>query len=921
MKKVLTWFAMAFTLNSYAQTDIYELMERRDIRLSSIDSIAQQYFNQAGTGRGSGYKQYQRWYYEQSFHLDRNGYLRPGQEEFDSYKAAISQMPSNSYNITAEWTELGPMAWAYTSGWNPGVGRITSVAVNPSDTTIIYVSSPGGGIWKSSNSGSTWSPLIDFVNSSWMNVFNLCIDPSDPNIIYAALSSGGVIKSVNAGLLWSATGAGPSGSKKVLVHPSNSNIVFATASNGIYRSVNGGSSWTQVHSNSSKEDIEFNPSEPNIMYASGSGGTSSVWRSVDNGVSWTAITIANGITNTGRTLLGVSPADPNVVYAVQASGSLFGRLYRSNDAGQTYSTTITGNPASGTNFFGYESSGTGTTGQATYDMGITVNPENVNELIIAGIICWRSGNGGTNFSPLTQWYYPNALSYNHADVHALEWVNKTVYSGSDGGVYKSLNKGSNWTDLSAGLSIRQFYKISCAKTDANVITTGAQDNGSSFRRTNGIWVDWLGADGMDNMISPTNAGIAIGTSQNGSIYKTTNSGASYFGLPKPPGGNWVTPLFMHPTNHDTLYGGWQGVYRSGDGGNTWTDISAGVITTNVDVLAVSKSNPQYIYASDNNVLYATSDAGTSWNMYFVSGNITAICVSPLNPEKIWITTSSASANVLVSVNAGFSFTDISAGLPLMAARSVDVLDNVEESVYVGMNIGVYYRDNINTSWVEHASGLPLVAINEVEIHRASMKLRVATYGRGIWESPLRITASLPVKWLSVTATQQNDDVMIKWEIENETSGTRYEVERSMDGSTFAKLAEISARNSGGTTGSSQYHLLDEWPVEGYNFYRIREIAANGHSSYSNIVKISIKPENCLISISPNPVMNGQLRISINGQFSGSYSARILSASGIQHSVFRSSARSASYDISRLKSGLYILEIEMNNKICRRTFIK
>ncbi|OQP68613.1 T9SS type A sorting domain-containing protein [Niastella populi] len=741
MRKLTLSFLLAvLCLTASSQTDIFTLMERTDLRLSEIERIANRYFDSVGTGRGTGYKQYQRWLYERKFHIDENGFFINAETEAARYKAAKQLMKARQSDPSARgtfgtWTELGPQNWTYTSGWNPGVGRITSVAIHPANHAVIYVSSPGGGIWKSTNSGASWTPLVDFTSPDWMNIFNLCIDPLNQSVVYAAVQGGGVIKSTNAGVTWAATGSGPSTTRKVVVHPANSSIVFATANNGIFRSTNGGSTWTQVHTES-KEDLEFHPTDPNIMYTSGSGGTSCFWRSVDNGVTWTAVTVANGITNVGRSLIGVSPADPAVVYVVQANGSSFGKMYRSANAGQTFVTTVTGNAASGTNYFGYETTGTGTGGQATYDMAICVNPVNINEVMIAGIICWKSTNGGTSFVAQTAWSYPNSVGYNHADVHALEWIGATIYSGSDGGIYKSNNNGGDWIDLSAGLGIRQFYRIACSKTDPDVITGGAQDNGSSFRRTDSSWKDWLGADGMDCIISPTNANIAIGTSQNGAIYKTTNAGQSRSNLTQPSSGNWITPLVMHPTNQNTVYGGWTGIYRSVNGGTNWTRISGTIINSKMNCLAVAPGDTNYIYGSVGAKLFRTNNGGATWDSVTVPASINAIYVSQVNPSKIYLALNSTSNRVFVSTNRGTTLTNISNGLPALVARSIVVDNNPSESIYVGMNVGVYYRDNVDTNWVEHASGLPLVAVNEVEIQKSSGKLRVATYGRGVWETSL-----------------------------------------------------------------------------------------------------------------------------------------------------------------------------------------
>lgn len=749
MKKAILFFAASIAIvSANAQFDIYSLMERTDISLREAETLANQHFERVGTGRGTGYKQFQRWLYERKFHTDENGnYISP-LTDWNNYVQATTN--STNAATAANWVPLGPSGWNRTSGWNPGTGRLTYLAIHPANEQVIYVSSPGGGIWKTTNGGTTWSPLTDN-NASWMNVFALTIDPSNQNVVYAGMTNNvGIIKSSDAGTTWSPAGNGPSGTvRKILIHPASTNIVFAAASNGIWRSVNAGTSWTQVHTGS-KEDIEFKPGDVNIMYASGND----VYRSTDNGITWTQVGAAQGITNTGRTLVSVSPANPDIVYAVQASGSLFGRFYRSTDAGLSFTTTVIGNPASGTNYFGYESNGTGTSGQATYDMAMDVSPVNANDVYIAGIICWRSVNAGNSFTALTEWFLPNSLGYNHADVHGLYWVNSTLYSLSDGGIYKSNDNGDNWTDLSPGLNIRQFYRMANSPTNATVITGGAQDNGSVARQTSGTWVDWLGADGMEGLVSPTNHLNIWGTSQNGSLYRSINGGNSYSGLGRPSAGQWVTPLWIHPTNETILYGGWTGVYKSTNSGSTWTNISGSTITTTLADLAVAPSNPNYIYASNGSLLYVTTNDGASWVTRTAPATINDICVDPANPDKIWIACNSTTNRIMVSTDGGATFTNISSNLPAIVARTVVVDDNTPRNIYVGMNIGVFHKTEPDANWTNYSDNLPLVAVNELEIQKIAGKLRVATYGRGIWESPLagNCAASAPVADFSASIT-------------------------------------------------------------------------------------------------------------------------------------------------------------------------
>lgn len=718
--------------------DIFALMERTDLPLDEIEQLAEIHFIKVGTGRGTGYKQFQRWLYERKFHIDESGYFISPSTESANYKAFMRNKLSSSRSIEP-WEDLGPTSWSATSGWNPGVGRITSVAIHPSNEDVIYVGSPGGGIWKSTDGGNTWSPLLDDINAAWMYVYNIQIDPGNQNTIYAAVMSGGVIKSTNAGSTWSATGSGPSNTRKVVVHPTNSSIVLATAANGIWRSTNGGTAWTQVNTGTA-EDIEFKPGNADIVYVS--GNTNNIRRSTNNGVSWTVIGAAGGITHSGRTLLGVTPDNPSIVYAVQANVSVFGRMYKSSDSGLNYVTTVVGDPAMGTNFFGYDPLGMDNLGQAGYDMAICVNPVNEDEVHIAGIICWKSTNGGFNFTSETDWDYPNGIGYNHADVHALEWVNSTIYSGSDGGIYKSTNNGDDWVDLSSGLGIRQVYRLSQATSNSAILLIGSQDNGSSYRQSTGDWIDWLGADGMDNMISPTNPNIAYGTSNgqteflHGQLYKTTDGGLTRTDFNEPSNGEWITPVDMHPTNHDHIYVGWTGVWESTDGGTNWTNISTGYIDKKINTLVVAASNVDHIYASVSDTLYRTTNGGTTWSFVTMAADVTSVFVSSADPAKIWVTLNATSNQVLFSTNGGTNFTSISGGLPALSARTVVVDENYADGVYVGLNIGVYYRNDDAPAWIPFGTELPLVAINELEIHQTAGKIRVATFGRGVWENDL-----------------------------------------------------------------------------------------------------------------------------------------------------------------------------------------
>jgi hypothetical protein len=817
LKGIFIFFSLLFLsgfVSGQGRVDIFELMQRRDLKLSEIDAIAKRHFDVVGRVKGTGHKQYERWKFEMQFHLDDQGYLLPEGYDAQQYQLAAASMEAPA--TPGAWTETGPTTWNRTSGWNPGVGRITSIAVSPTNNNIIYVTTPGGGIWKTTAGGNQWSPLADY-NSSMMTMYAVAVHPSNPDIVFTGNGSN-IYKSTDGGSTWSTVAHQVSTLKKIVFHPTNQQIIYAVGNTGISKSIDGGNSFIKKFTTST-EDIEFQPGNPDVMVAAGNG----VFRSVDAGETWTTISGSTG----GRTLVAVSPADPLVVYAVQASGSTFGRMMRSNDGGLTFTTTVTGAPTAGTNYFGYETNGTGTTGQATYDMAMCVNPQNANEVHIAGIICWKSTNGGSSFVAETAWSLPNSIGYNHADVHVLEWVGNTIYSGSDGGIYKSTDYGDNWTDLTKGLGIRQFYRIAVSKTDAITLTGGAQDNGSSVLRSTG-WVDWLGADGMDCLVSPTDAKFLIGTSQYGGLYRSLDGGSSRSNLTN-PGGAWVTPLAMESNTNNFYYGGNDGVYKYTSNGASYTKISGTSVPVVVAALAVAPSNSNYIYASSGNTLYVTKDGGATWSSYAVASTVNSIEVHPTNPEKIWITCNSTTNRVLVSVTGGSSFTNISSNLPGVAARSVKVDDTVDEGLYVALNIGVYYTNKNMTSWINLTDNLPQVAINEIEIHTSAGKLRIGTYGRGAWERALYSACNAPAS-LSISEVT-NNTATVTWAADAAASGYNIDYKATSSSTWIAGATN---------TQATSYLITGLNPGTSYD-WRVSQICSGGTSAYTNSSFTTLTP--------------------------------------------------------------------------------
>jgi len=300
--------------------------------------------------------------------------------------------------------------------------------------------------------------------------------------------------------------------------------------------------------------------------------------------------------NNGSKMIGVSVDDSSVVYVLEASGGIFGAFYKSTDSGDSFTKL----DHTGKNYFGYSSLADDDRGQAPRDMDVAVNPNNVDDVHIAGINTWRSIDGGVNFDITSQWTPGNAafnnIGYCHADIDILEFVGSKLYVGSDGGIFVAENtttvNSTYYTDLTSGLGIRQFYKIGVSQTDPEVVTGGSQDNGTSVYNTTGTWKDWLGADGMESFVDKDDSNTLYGTSQFGTLYKSTSGGNSYFGLSEPDGKggdtnwNWVVPFEQDHIITDAIYVAYDEVYKSIDGGVNWTSISQN-FAANIDELKIA----------------------------------------------------------------------------------------------------------------------------------------------------------------------------------------------------------------------------------------------------------------------------------------------------------------------------------------------
>lgn len=748
MKKILLFVVFISSFQSYSQytksSPWMQSLENKNIVNPTIDQIKAEFntywLTHDRNAKGSGFKPFMRWENHWRNKVNRQGYQITPQEMWTAFNQKNSFKTNRAAAVpTSVWEPIGPFSHTNTGSWSNGQGRVNVVYVDPSNENTIYIGTPAGGIWKSTTGGTSWIALSD--NLPQIGVSGIAVDPNNSDIIYISTGdcdgsdsySIGVLKSINGGITWNTTGLTFTNtntfSGDILINPTNSNNILVATSIGIYRSINAGATWSNVKTgNYSQGRIRFKPNDSNIVYVVNNNRFS---KSTNSGATFATIT-AGLPTSSSRLLLDVTPADANLVYILSANSSGgFQGVYKSIDSGLTFTATNTT-----TNVFESNQSG--------YDLGFAVSTTNANELYTGCLNLWRSTNGGTSFSKRNNWSSPASTRYTHADIHYLRFFGDKLFCGSDGGVYMSSNAGTltNFTNLTFGAQISQFYKIAVSNQSAGKMVGGLQDNGG-HAYSNNQWKNYFGADGMDTAIDPNNSNLFYGFIQfGGSLYTSNNAGNSNSGGIGAPaaeigtnddGGNWITPLVTNASGD--LFAGYSNLYRLSNG--AWVqqntlDLGLG----DLNLISIDPSNDNIMYVSSGSEILKSTDKGITFNpMYSTSGNVTAIDVHSSNSNIVYITTQGTSGEALKSLDGGLTFESINEGLPNIG-KNVIVHQgrNINNPLFLGTSLGVYYRDDTMTQWEPFDTNLPNVSVTDLDINLEDQKITAATYGRGIWQA-------------------------------------------------------------------------------------------------------------------------------------------------------------------------------------------
>jgi photosystem II stability/assembly factor-like uncharacterized protein len=687
-------------------------------------------------------------------------------------------------------------------------GRIADFAVHPKDRSIYYVATASGGVWKTTNAGTTYEPLFDSQGS--YSIGCITMDPNNPNIIWVGTGENngqrsvgygdGIYRSKDGGQSWEHLGLKASEHiAKIIVDPRNSDVVYVAAmgplwsaggDRGLYKTVDGGQNWElvlELDEHTGVADLIMDPRNPDVLYASayqrrrhvftyvGGGPGSDLYKSVDGGKHWEKANRGLPGGDKGRIGLAISPANPEVLYAMVEAKN--GGTYRSTNRGASWEKRSS-----------YYEAG-------LYYTEIFAHPHDPDILYSMATYNQWSTDGGKTWQTLGE-------DLKHVDNHAL-WIdpdNPNYYlAGCDGGIYESFDAAKTWV-FKDNLPITQFYKVAVDNdTPFYNVYGGTQDNfslGGPSRTTdqhgidNHQWFVTQGGDGFESQVDPKNPNIVYAQAQYGVLVRFDKASGESIGIqPKPRKGensyrwNWDAPLAVSVHVDQRLYFAANKLFRSDNRGNSWEVISEDLTrqidrnslkvmgrVQSIDAVAKNASTSPYgtivafsesplnadllIVGTDDGLIQITEDGGKNWHTIDANtlpgaperSYVNAVLASQHNENTIYAILNHHKYGdfrpyVYQSTDQGNTWTSISANLPERGSAYTIAEDHVDPNLlFVGTEFACYYSKGAGDYW-KKISGLPTVAVRDIAVQERENDLVLATFGRGFYilddYSPLR----------------------------------------------------------------------------------------------------------------------------------------------------------------------------------------
>ena len=744
-------------------------------KLNEVMKVVDQHFKSPQTRKRLGedmtnrfVKHWKRWEWYMESRLGPNGEFVNINKRLEEVASQLNRNVSTQQSaiepnaVAGSWSSLGP------TSTTSGLGRVDRIAFHPTDPDIVFAGTSGGGLWKTSNGGSTWTNLTPNIPST--GISGIEIDPNDPDHIYILTGDGdsqdfgglvagfgysrfsiGVLETFDGGTLWKKTGEFPDTSQFIVgfalaMDPDNSNILLAATDKGLFRTSNGGDSWTNVLPLKC-HDIVFKPTGTTAYAVTRDGDEDGFfWVSPNNGLTWDSTPGTNSlIVNAGRCKLAVTAANSSIVYLVGGRSLVSGQYagtYRSTTSGTNFVLrSITPNIMGRSSEDSYD--------QDVYDLSFAVKPTTQNTVVSGAVKTWRNTSGGQ----VNNW---DSIPGTHADIHELKYnpLDNKLWAATDGGMYWSTDDGDTWNEAFNGMTTSQIYRMEVRPSNYLQLLAGLQDNGIKYKSTGAFDYDHiLGADGFVVGFDAAFDSIFYGIA-NGTVRRFTNNGNNVSNI-SPTGGqmsennDFFPSMGIHTVNGNTLMISTDSFWRTNNAGTSWN------VTPNLVgkwYIRTCPSNGNRVYmagrpsGASNGILRRSDDGGVTWPGANISNNnpgypnttqrITCINVDPTNSLRVWITFGGFTDGVKVyySSDGGANWVNRTGSLPNLPVNSI-ALDNANNA-YVGTDLGVFYRASNMSDWVPFYNNLPFVPVTDLVISQAEDRIRASTFGRGVWSSEL-----------------------------------------------------------------------------------------------------------------------------------------------------------------------------------------
>ncbi len=697
------------------------------------------------TTRSSGWKPYNRvkWGTERNL---ANGSLPTARDRWDVWEVK-QEIESRRRAPAASWFEIGPtnLTVRITSiAFDPTIVNIVYVGAASGG---LWKSTNGGDTWVPLTdelpSLGVGGVAVDPFDPQ---IVILATGEGTPNA--DRVGGVGILKSTDGGATWNATSVSFSatsghGFHFVEVEP-GTGVYLAGSVDGLWRSTDAGDNWTKVDGTTEDYfDAKWKPGDAQRVYtARGStwGGTV-IRMSTDAGVTWS--TLGGGLPSSSgnsKTKIAVTDAQPSWVYVNIVSSSTYGSrgIWRSTNDGVSWSARNTSLNMTG--------------GQGWYNLTLAVDPNDANRVIAGGVELYRSTDGGLNFAEVGDGYGLGTDTAVHWDHHAIAWEpgsTSNLWVGTDGGVWRSTDDGENWLSRREGISTYQFYDICVAQSDPSVTLGGTQDNGVPGRVGVDDWfTSNLFADGFVCNINFDNADIVYAEAQFGYHVRSSDGGATWddWNLGLTGSGDWMTPVAQdrHVTAHLYTESG-DGIWRRmPGGGGVWSKVG----THSAKWIDISPVDGNIVWTIDGGSTAPrfTMNDGGSWGTAapygFSIGSSSKILAHPTDASTALVTFSgftSGISNVAMTTDMGATWTDVTGDLPNQTVNAIVVDPQYPDEWFIGTDVGVWQSVNGGVNWTPFETGLPNAVVSDLEIREDARKLVAGTYGRGAWEVQITST--------------------------------------------------------------------------------------------------------------------------------------------------------------------------------------